>query len=48
MALGALRDVRQYAAWEVNTALTKVDLPAWLIFLPFQTVSLLTALSTRD
>ena len=48
VALGALRDVRQYIAWEVSTALTKVDLPAWLIFLPFQTVSLLTALSTRD
>ena len=26
MALGALRDVRQYTAWEVSTTLTKVDL----------------------
>ena len=47
VALGALRDMRQYTAWEVSIALTKVDLHAWLIFLPFQAVSLLTALSTR-
>ena len=47
VALGALSDVRQYTTCEVRTALTKVDLPAWLIFLPFHTVSLLTALSTR-
>jgi hypothetical protein len=45
--LGALSDVRQYTTCEVRTALTKVDLPAWLIFLSFQTVSLLTSLSTR-
>jgi hypothetical protein len=30
VALGALRDVRQYTAWVVSTALTKVDLPARL------------------
>ena len=46
VALGALSDVRQYTVCEVKTALTKVDLPAWLIFLPFQTVSFLTNLST--